>query len=176
MIAQMAGVRSGFSRTAHCAFVLAHMQAEPSEMLFYKRARFVTQLPRCYRYTPSHFWIGPQGDGLWRVGLTKFATRMLGETVDYGFEIALDSPVAAGQVIGWIEGFKALSDLFCVASGRFAGANPGLETQASLVNEDPYGAGWLYAVRGEPDLGSLDVDGYAAVLDQTIDRILKEGT
>lgn len=151
------------------------MQADQTDMLFYKRARFVTQLPRRYRYTPSHFWIGLHEDGLWRVGLTKFASRMLGETVDYGFETALDSPVAPGQVIGWIEGFKALSDLFCVAEGRFAGANPALETQASLVNEDPYGAGWLYAVRGQPDPAALDVDGYARVLDQTIDRILNEG-
>ena len=50
----------------------------------YARAQFVTQLPTEYLYTPRHFWIAEQDDKVWRIGLTKFAARMLGEMVDFG--------------------------------------------------------------------------------------------
>jgi len=83
---------------------------------------------------------------LWRVGLTKFATRMLGEMVDHGFAVEINAPVASGQIIGWVEGFKAISDLFCIAEGRFAGSNARLKEEIALLGKDPYSAGWLYAV------------------------------
>ena len=142
--------------------------------LHYKRSRFATQLPVDYLYSPSHFWAARQEDELWRIGLTKFATRMLGEMVDCGFEIARDTPVASGQIIGWIEGFKAISDVFCVADGNFAGANPVLKEKITLVNKDPYGAGWLYLVNGKPDTKCVEVHGYKAILDKTIDKILEK--
>src|SRR6185503_5988298 len=86
------------------------MEPNRPKSLHYRRSRFVTHLPVNYLYSPSHCWIALQEGGLWRVGLTKFATRMLGEMVDHGFDIELESPVASGQIIGWIEGFKAISD------------------------------------------------------------------
>lgn len=150
------------------------MDASHPKHLEYKRARFATQLPVDYLYSPSHFWLALQPDQFWRVGLTKFASRMLGEMVDYGFELQPNAPVASGQVIGWIEGFKARSDLFCVAEGRFLGANPALEANPALINQDPYGAGWLYAVRGQPDATCVDVHGYVELLNQTIDRMLEK--
>lgn len=149
------------------------MDTSQPAVLSYRRARFVTQLPLRCLYSPSHFWIAPQDDQTCRVGLTKFASRIMGEMVDYGFETPLDAPVASGQVIGWIEGFKALSDVFCIADGRFAGFNPALENNVTLINQDPYGAGWLYAVRGKPDATCVQAHAYAKILDQTIDSILK---
>ena len=62
------------------------MDSGPIKALHYKRSHFATQLPVEYLYTASHAWIAPLGEGLWRIGLTKFATRMLGEMVDHGFE------------------------------------------------------------------------------------------
>lgn len=150
------------------------MDSESSKCLAYQRARFVTQLPLDYLYSPSHFWIGRQPDGLWRVGFTKFATRMLGELVDYGFDTPFEAAVAPGQVLGWVEGFKAVSDLFCIAEGRFLGANPALEDNLALIHHDPFGAGWLYAVRGSPDPRCVKADAYAQLLDATIDRIRAE--
>ena len=88
------------------------------------------------------------GPGRWRVGLTKFATRMLGEMVDHGLEIEPGTPVECGQIIGWVEGFKAISDLFCVADGRFLGSNPALKERMALMTKDPFGAGWVYEVEG----------------------------
>ncbi|MBI2928875.1 MAG: glycine cleavage system protein H [Verrucomicrobia bacterium] len=150
------------------------MQTQPARTIHYKRSRFATQLPADYLYSPSHCWIARQEDNLWRVGFTKFAVRMLGEMVDHGFEIAPGAAVQPGQVIGWIEGFKAISDLFCVATGEFAGGNPLLKEKITAVNKEPYGSGWLYAVRGQPDAKCVDVHGYVAILDKTIDKILEK--
>jgi glycine cleavage system H protein len=143
------------------------------EMLQYQRARFVTALPVDYLYAASHAWAARQGEGLWRVGLTRFATRMLGEMVDHGFAVEPEQAVERGQVIGWVEGFKAISDLFCVVAGEFAGANPALKERVHLVSRDPYRTGWLYEVKGESAADWMDVHAYAAFLDQTIDRILE---
>ena len=149
------------------------MPTEPPTTLHYKRSRFTTQLPLDFRYSPSHAWLARQADGAWRVGITKFATRMLGDMVDHGWEVAPDRAVACGQVVGWVEGFKAISDIFCVADGTFIGPNAGLKAKVSLVNKDPYQAGWLYEVRGTPDPRCLDVHAYVKLLDKTIDKILE---
>ncbi len=150
------------------------MHSELPACLDYRRARFATQLPLAYLYSPGHFWIAHHQAGIWRVGLTKFASRMLGEMVDYGFEPAPGAKVLPGQAIGWIEGFKALSELFCIGSGEFAGPNPALEQNITQVNQDPYGAGWLYAIKGAPDTTCMDVQHYARLLDRTIDELVRK--
>jgi glycine cleavage system H protein len=108
---------------------------------------------------------------LWRVGFTKFATRMLGELVEFGFEVKTGDRVQVGQIIGWIEGFKAMSDLYCVVEGEFQGGNPELEGKITLIHTDPYGKGWLYLVKGVPEPNSVDAHGYVEILDETITRI-----
>ncbi len=150
------------------------MEAENPKALHYKRSHFVTQLPADYLYSPSHCWIARSEGDTWRVGLTKFAVRMLGEMVDHGFEVEPGKPVRSGQVIGWIEGFKAISDLYCIAEGTFAGPNPLLKEQITVVNKDPYGNGWIYVIKGSPDMKCVDVQGYWAILDKTIDKILEK--
>ena len=150
------------------------MDRKRPRTLQYKRSHFVTQLPVDYLYSPSHCWIADQAEGLWRVGLTKFAIRMLGEMVDHGFEIETDTPLQSGQIIGWVEGFKAISDIFCIAEGNFSGANPVLKEKITVINKDPYGAGWLYLVKGKPDSKCVDVRAYQAILDKTIDKILEK--
>ena len=145
-----------------------------SKTIHYKRSHFTTQLPVDYLYSPSHCWMAKQEAGVWAVGLTRFATRMLGEMVDHGFDTAADAAIEPGQVLGWIEGFKAISDLFCTASGVFRGGNPVLKEQIGLVNKDCYGKGWLYRVEGTPDSKCVDVGAYREVLDKTIDRIMEK--
>jgi glycine cleavage system H protein len=113
-----------------------------------------------------------QGDDeVWRVGLTKFAARMLGDVVDIGFEAASGVEVQLGDAVGWFEGFKARSDLYTVVSGTFVRGNPELEEDIDAVDRDRYGRGWLYEVRGMPDPAACDAAGYAAILDATIDRM-----
>ena len=153
--------------------VRTNVSVNESNFLRYKRSRFVTQLPVHYQYSPSHYWAAEQEEGYWRIGLTKFATRMLGEMVDYGFDTLPGEGVKSGQVLGWIEGFKAISDVFCMAEGTFAELNPALKPQITLINKDPYQSGWLYAVRGQPDAKCMDVHAYKTLLDKTIDKILE---
>ena len=141
---------------------------------FYKRATFVTHLPADCLYSPSHFWLREVEPSHWRVGFTKFATRMLGEIVEVQWEKAAGAPVAGGEIIGSIEGFKAISDIYCVATGTFAGGNPALRGDIELVSREPYSGGWLYEIRGNPDAKCTDLAGYRALLDSTIDRILEK--
>ena len=82
--------------------------------------------------------------------------------------------MVVGQIVGWVEGFKAISDVYCVASGEFLGGNPALRERISLIDKHPYSGGWLYAVRGTPDEKRLDVHGYRDHLDRAIDLILSK--
>lgn len=149
------------------------MPEESSDTLLYKRCKFITYLPKAYLYSHSHFWLAQEGPDLWRIGFTKFATRMLGEIVEQSFETKPDSDVFPGEVIGWVEGFKALTEIFCVASGKFLSSNPALENDCSVISRDPYGEGWLYRIQGEPDTTCVDVNGYWTLLDDTIGAILE---
>lgn len=149
------------------------MTQSNEETIAYKRARFATRLPVARRYTLSHFWLREEETGLWQVGFTKFASRMLGDLVEYEFSVPVGAHVAIGQSIGWVEGFKAVSDFYSVVAGEFLGANPALGEDITLADTDSYNAGWLYRVRGIPDPSSVDVHGYMAALDATIDTMLK---
>lgn len=149
----------------------------PLHFVRYKHARFSARFPDRFRYSKSHYWMAPvEGEpDLWRVGFTKFATRMLGELVDCEWSPPEGARVSPGQTVGWVEGFKAASDVYCVMEGAFAGGNPHLKEDACVVRGDPYEAGWLYAVRGTPEADSLDVHGYIQFLDATIQRMAAEG-
>jgi len=141
---------------------------------FYKRSNFVTHLPTECVYSPSHYWLAKIGDTRWRVGFTKFATRMLGEIVEVRFEKTPGLPLASGEIVGSIEGFKAISDLYSCADGIFAGANPGLAQDVGAISDAPYGAGWLFEIDGQPDARCMPLDAYKSLLDTTIDRILEK--
>ena len=144
------------------------------ETSFYKRSNFVTHLPVECLYSPSHFWLARLDAARWRVGFTKFATRMLGEIVDLQFEKQPGDSVTSGEIIGAIEGFKAISDIYCVADGRFLGGNTALSENIERVGKEPYGAGWLYEFDGTPDTKCVDLESYRRLLDTTIDRILEK--
>ena len=141
------------------------------ESLRYKRSKFSTRLPLERRYTAAHLWLWSQGDDLWRIGFTKFALRMLGDPVEFEFEVKHGSEVKKGQVVGWVEGFKAVTDVYCPIDGVFEGANAELEAEIALMHSSPYARGWLFQVRGELDESCVDAEGYADHLDLTIDKM-----
>lgn len=147
------------------------------EFVRYKHARFSARLPASFRYSLSHYWMAEEedGSGIWRVGFTKFATRMLGELVEARFEVSAGDPVSSGQQIGYVEGFKAASDLFSVMEGDFVSGNPVLEEDACIVKSSPYVDGWLYSVHGEPEQTSVDVHGYVDHLGALIEKMQQEG-
>jgi glycine cleavage system H protein len=115
---------------------------------------------------------------VWRIGFTSFAVRMLGEPVEIDFEVDAGSSIETGQVIGWLEGFKAVTDLYAPIGGRFVGANPLLEHEVERIQSDCYERGWLYEVEAAGDEGGdlFDADGYARLLDGTIDRMAGDHT
>ena len=141
-----------------------------SQLLPYKRGRFGTRLPTDRLYTRSHYWLRETEPRTYRIGFTKFAIRMLGDMVEFQFEAK--PPVAVGTKIGWIEGFKAVSDIFSVAHGTFLESNPDLKQDITLLESDPYNRGWLYSINGDPDPDAVDVHGYVGILDATIDKML----
>ena len=144
------------------------------DSLFYSRCKFSTALPKQHRYTAGHFWLTMQEPDLWRVGFTKFAVRMLGDFVELQIDAKPGDSVRVADVIGWYEGMKALTDLLCVLDGVFERGNPALAEDGELTRTDPHDKGWLYEVRGTPDAGSVDVNGYIAALDATIDRMQED--
>ena len=142
------------------------------ESLYYRRSRFTTRLPRDRRYSPAHYWLFEESPGIWRVGLTKFATRMLGEIVEFDLTVAPGTNVELGDEIGSIEGLKAVTSVFAAGSGILLGEGASLRRDVTLAESDPYGEGWLYRLRGAPASDAVDAEGYVAILDGTIDRML----
>jgi len=125
----------------------------------FRHAHFTARLPVDYGYTPSHFWLLPApeatdvqlpdpqaaagqastGQGpLWRVGFTKFATRMLGELVEMVLEVEPGQASSPGSWLATVKGFKAVSDLFSVIAGNFGTRHPLLASEACLTRSDPY--------------------------------------
>ena len=150
-----------------------HGKRNAPETVLYKRSNFATRLPLAALYSPSHCWLA-EHEGGWRVGFTKFATRMLGEIVDHGFNVQPGEPVESGRIVGWIEGFKAISDIYCVADGAFLGGNPALARGLEAIGRDCYRTGWLYQASGRPGALCMDAAAYQALLDKTIDKILEK--
>lgn len=146
------------------------------EYLRYKHARFSARFPADFRYSLSHYWMAEDEEqpGVWKVGFTKFATRMLGELVEAQYDVKETDAVSSGQQIGYVEGFKAASDLFCVMDGAFVGGNPALEIDACIVRSSPYTDGWLYSVKGTPEESSVDAAGYIEHLNALIEKMQQD--
>jgi len=139
---------------------------------YYKRSRFKTRLPRDRMYLKSHYWILSEPETqMLRIGFTKFSVRMLGEMVESDFEVKAGADIQLGEVLGWIEGFKATTDIYAVATGVFQHGNDLLSSDPELFFKKPYEEGWLYRVKGEPDSEAMNVEEYCDYLDATIDQM-----
>ncbi len=119
--------------------------------------------PSDCRYTSDHEWTRDDGDVV-RMGITHFAQDQLGDVV-YVDLPAAGAEVDAGQAFGEVESTKSVSDLFAPISGVIRERNELLEERPELINEDPYGEGWMVTIeprdRGELE-GLMDVDAYRA--------------
>ena len=109
--------------------------------------------PEDLRYTEEHEWVR-WVDGEAVVGITLYAQEQLGDVV-YVELPALGEEVQQFQPFGVVESVKAASDLYSPLSGRVSAVNEALAEHPELVNEDPYGEGWM--IRLEPtDRAELD--------------------
>ena len=101
--------------------------------------------PDTVRYTSEHEWIRVEGEEAY-VGITDYAQSELGEIVFVDIP-TLGEVVAQGEVFGSVEAVKTVSDLNMPATGEVLELNEELEAHPELVNEDPYGKGWMVRIR-----------------------------
>lgn len=101
--------------------------------------------PDTIRYTSEHEWIRVEGEEAY-VGITDYAQSELGEIVFVDIP-TLGEVVAQGEVFGSVEAVKTVSDLNMPATGEVLELNEELEAHPELVNEDPYGKGWMVRIR-----------------------------
>lgn len=103
-------------------------------------------IPSDLKYTREHEWVKDNGDGTVTVGVTDFAQGELGDIVfveldEEGTEFDKD------DTFGTVEAVKTVSDLFAPVGGEIAEINEKLEDDPELVNEDPYGEGWMIKIK-----------------------------
>jgi glycine cleavage system H protein len=111
--------------------------------------------PENLRYTKDHEWIKLEGDTA-TIGITDFAQRELGDIVYVEIE-TVGKSLEAEAVFGTVEAVKTVSDLFLPVAGTIKEVNPALNGSPELVNNDPYGEGWMVkmTVNNPADVGSL---------------------
>ena len=119
-----------------------------------------------YRYTHTHEWIRREDDGSMTVGITAHAEELLGDMV-YVQLPEVGRTVAAQEECCVVESVKAASDIYAPLAGEILAVNDRLDTAPELINQDPYGEGWILRLHPvDPnEFGSLlDRSAYAAVV------------
>ncbi len=113
------------------------------------------EFPDTLRYTKEHEWIRLGDDGKTAtIGITAYAQSELGDIVFVEVD-TVDETLESDAVFGTVEAVKAVSELFMPVAGTVVAFNDELEANPELVNEDPYGAGWMIKVEVD-DPGALD--------------------
>jgi glycine cleavage system H protein len=128
------------------------------------------EYPQELRYTKEHEWVRDE-QGRFRVGITDYAQDALGDVVyvdlpEVGAEVQADAP------LGEVESTKSVSDVFSPVSGTIVERNPLIDDRPELVNEAPYGDGWLIVIQpADPaQLDALmDAAGYQTFLTDSTD-------
>lgn len=121
--------------------------------------------PSDIRYTAEHEWIRVEGEEAY-VGITDYAQSELGEIVFVDVP-TIGEEVAQGEVFGSIEAVKTVSDLNIPVTGEVLAINEELDAQPELVNNDPYGEGWIIkiAIKDIAELDNLmDAEAYQATI------------
>ena len=114
------------------------------------------------QYTAEHEWILIDGETA-TVGITAYAADKLGDVV-YVDLPAAGSVVSGGTVVGEIESTKSVGELFAPVDGTILEANADVDADPSLVNSDPFGAGWLIKVNYTELPALLSFDEYSALI------------
>jgi glycine cleavage system H protein len=124
-------------------------------------------IPDDLRYTKEHEWVRVEG-ALARVGITDYAQDALGDVV-YVDLPAVGASVAANQPLGEVESTKSVSDVYSPLAGTVVERNAAVDDRPELVNEEPYGDGWLVVIEpSDPAAlnGLLDAAGYRALIEE----------
>ncbi|WP_298071597.1 glycine cleavage system protein GcvH [uncultured Bacteroides sp.] len=123
--------------------------------------------PSNVKYTREHEWIRQEGDVAY-VGITDYAQEQLGDIVFVDIQTEGET-LEAGETFGTIEVVKTISDLFIPVTGEVLEQNAALADQPELVNQDPYGEGWLIKIKPSADAdfdSLLDAEAYKALVNE----------
>ncbi|MCZ0952162.1 MAG: glycine cleavage system protein GcvH [Rhodospirillaceae bacterium] len=126
----------------------------------------MSEIPDHLRYTKDHEWIEETDDGTTIVGITDHAQEALGDLVFVELP-EMQRDVDAGDVCAVVESVKAASDVYSPIAGNVAAVNTALDESPELVNEEPYGKGWLFRLTpaSPADLEELlDAEAYERIL------------
>jgi len=115
----------------------------------------MSNVPADLKYTRDHEWAKPEGARV-RVGITAFAQEQLGDVVFVELP-KVGTRITAKQAFGVVESVKAVSDLFAPVSGEVVEVNGELGQKPEIVNQDPYGKGWMLLITpsGAKDIEQL---------------------
>lgn len=102
-------------------------------------------IPANLKYTKDHEWVAIEGD-IATIGITAFAQSELGDIVYVEVE-SLDQTLDKDEIFGSVEAVKTVSDLFLPLTGEVIEFNEELDTEPELVNQDPYGKGWMIKLK-----------------------------
>ncbi|HZA60805.1 MAG TPA: glycine cleavage system protein GcvH [Actinomycetota bacterium] len=126
------------------------------------------EYPEDLKYTREHEWAAIEDANRIRVGITDYAQDALGDVV-YVDLPEQGTEVRGGEAFGEVESTKSVSDIFSPASGRVVDRNAALEENPELVNQDPYGEGWMVLIEmNDPEELDelLDAGGYRSFVDE----------
>ena len=124
-------------------------------------------IPADLQYTKDHEWVKIEGN-IATIGITDFAQSELGDIVFVEVDTEGET-LTAGDVFGTVEAVKTVSDLFMPIDGTVETINEGLEDSPELVNQDPYGQGWMVKLKLEDGVDTselLSADDYKQVIGQ----------
>lgn len=123
----------------------------------------MTDIPEDLKYTKDHEWVRAMSGGKVRVGITDLAQKQLGDLV-YVEHPNIGDRFDAGDPFGSLESVKAATEVYMPVAGEVTARNDRLSDEPELINEDPYGDGWLIEINHpnpRPD-GLLSAKEYAA--------------
>ena len=127
----------------------------------------MNHIPSELHYTSTHEWVRLEQNNEAVVGITHHAQMMLGDMV-FAELPELGLVLLEGDDVAVVESVKAASDVFTPVSGTLIAVNDDLEGAPELINQDPYGAGWLFRVQlDDPEEldGLMDAESYAQLLE-----------
>ncbi|WP_432696167.1 glycine cleavage system protein GcvH [Marinobacterium sp. YM272] len=128
----------------------------------------MSDLPTDLKYASSHEWVRDNGDGTVTVGISDFAQEQLGDVVFVELP-EVGREVEAGEEFSVVESVKAASDIYAAVGGEVIEANEQLDDSPELINEAPFGDGWICKIRmsDASELAKLmDAEAYAKAVSE----------
>ena len=128
-------------------------------------------IPEDLKYTSEHEWVREEDENI-VVGVTDYAQEALGELVYIELPSEGDE-INKGDTFGAVESTKSVSDLFAPLSGEVVEVNDALLDSPELINQDPYGEGWMIKVKPfEPGelSGCMDFEEYTNIVEQELEK------